>query len=450
MHCGETYVLPAQAQRVVLGLQWEECHADTDLDIDVSCALLTPLGRVVDTVFARHPVYCYAHESVAVQFFEDPSTAPFAPQLRLCPAFLFSTLPFFTHSEKPFTIHLFFPAHTAPLDGSADKAGLEPAWMTFAGLWMLGDNHQVSVDLRALPAKVRCVCVALTLSLTQREHLGMLQSACCRLLLDPRAAPLEQAGADVVEPGTELCRFAMGCQPLYRKNGVVLARLERVAARENPDGTCTPATWKFVAMGCALQGTTPIVASQELSRLAAPALNSKPRKAPPRDSTSAGAGAGTDKKEENEKEATKEEATKEGETEEEGLPSEDLLPVDENGEIDYSKVPEVKLFEVCDSEALQSAMLVPIDVTNGPSGSGAVPGAGLSSSARMPARAPAPQPSFSASVSRSMRRLIGGQSQEPPRSAPQRSVPQRQPPPPPPQRQGQGPRTSGKDSCCVM
>ena len=82
----------AQGQRVVLGLQWEECHADTDLDIDVSCALLTPLGRVVDTVFARHPVYCYAHESVAVQFFEDPSTAPFAPQLRLCPAFLFSTL----------------------------------------------------------------------------------------------------------------------------------------------------------------------------------------------------------------------------------------------------------------------------------------------------------------------------------------------------------------------
>ena len=29
--------------------------------------------------------------------------------------------------------------------------------MTFAGLWMLGDNHQVSVDLRALPDKVRCV-----------------------------------------------------------------------------------------------------------------------------------------------------------------------------------------------------------------------------------------------------------------------------------------------------
>lgn len=83
MHCGETFLLPAQAQRVVLGLQWEESHADTDLDIDVSCALLTPLGRVVDTVFARHPVYCYAHESVAVQFFEDPTTAPFAPQPRL-------------------------------------------------------------------------------------------------------------------------------------------------------------------------------------------------------------------------------------------------------------------------------------------------------------------------------------------------------------------------------
>ena len=311
--------------------------------------------------------------------------------------------------------------------------------MTFAGLWMLGDNHQVSVDLRALPAKVRCVCVAFTLSLTQREHLGMLQSVCCRLLLDPRAAPIERTGDDVIEPGTELCRFAMGCQPLYRKNGVVLARLERVVARQ-PDGTLAQIAWKFVAMGCPIQGTTPIVASQELSRLAAPALNKKPRRSPVRGGSATTAATAeedeTDKKEKEEK--TVEEA-------EEGVaPSEELLPVDESGEIDYSKVPEVRLFEECDEEALRSTVLVPIDVTNGPSGAAAGPsgcGSGLSSSARVPAA----QPSVAVSVSRSMRRLIGGQAQEPPRPTPlQRQPPQRQPPPPP------SSRPSGKDSCCVM
>lgn len=315
--------------------------------------------------------------------------------------------------------------------------------MTFAGLWMLGDNHQVSVDLRALPDKVRCVCVAFTLSLTQREHLGLLQSVCCRLLLDPRAAPIERAGDDVIEPGTELCRFAMGCQPLYRKNGVVLARLERVLA-PGPDGTPAPGAWQFVAMGCPIQGTTPIVASQELSRLAAPALNKKPRRAPVRDNdTAAPAPAGDEKADE-----------KAGE---EGVPSEELLPVDESGEIDYSKVPVVRLFEECDAEARRSTVLVPIDVTNGPLGAPAAPSgtssssssmssSSMSSSVRVPARV-APQPSVAASLSRSMRRLMGGQPQEPPQPSPQRPAPpQRQPPrAPPPQA-----RPSGKDSCCVM
>lgn len=307
--------------------------------------------------------------------------------------------------------------------------------MTFAGLWMLGDNHQVSVDLRALPAKVRCVCVAFTLSLTQREHLGMLQSVCCRLLLDPRAAPIERAGDDVVEPGTELCRFAMGCQPLYRKNGVVLARLERVVARQ-PDGTPAPAAWKFVAMGCPIQGTTPIVASQELSRLAAPALNKKPRRPPVRDGTAPAEPA----------------APADGRAEQasaEGAPSEELLPVDESGEIDYSKVPEVTLFEACDAEALRSTVLVPIDVTNGPLGASAGPSSSGSSGSAVRAAPPPQQLSMAESLSRSMRRLIGGQPQEPPRSAP---PPMRQPPPArqPPQRPPPQPRPSGKDSCCVM
>ena len=34
MRCGETYRLPDEAKRIVLGLQWEECRLDDDVDVD--------------------------------------------------------------------------------------------------------------------------------------------------------------------------------------------------------------------------------------------------------------------------------------------------------------------------------------------------------------------------------------------------------------------------------
>ena len=90
MHCGETYLLPPQARRIVIGLSWEAVKGTrerrgraVDLDVDASCTLLSTRGSVVDTVYARHPAYCPARDVQAVHFYEDPNEAPFAPPLCL-------------------------------------------------------------------------------------------------------------------------------------------------------------------------------------------------------------------------------------------------------------------------------------------------------------------------------------------------------------------------------
>ena len=139
---------------------------------------------------------------------------------------------------------------------------------------MLGDNHQVSVDIGALPDMVQCVCVVFSAPLTQMQHIGMLQSICCRLLLDPRGNAITRQTPDgerVNEPGTELCRFSMGSSTLERKNAVALARLERVVSLR-ADGTRQHDGWRFVAMGNPIQGSTSRVAAQQVTFLAEPRL----------------------------------------------------------------------------------------------------------------------------------------------------------------------------------
>ena len=91
MHCGETYLLPSEAQRVVLGLQWEEHSLDDDIDVDVSCTVLTPRGNFIDTIYTQHPVFT-TKGVPAVQFYEDPSMSPIYPQLRLSSSAI--TVPF--------------------------------------------------------------------------------------------------------------------------------------------------------------------------------------------------------------------------------------------------------------------------------------------------------------------------------------------------------------------
>lgn len=82
MRCGDVYDIPAEAKHVILGLQWQEFRLDDDIDIDASCTLLTPGGTLVDTVYSRHPQFSCQGVPV-IQFYEDPASAPFAPQLRL-------------------------------------------------------------------------------------------------------------------------------------------------------------------------------------------------------------------------------------------------------------------------------------------------------------------------------------------------------------------------------
>ena len=200
-----------------------------------------------------------------------------------------------------------------PVDGSADKGGMQ-GWLSFGGLWMLGDDHQVSLDLDALPPHVSCVCVAFTLIITHTQHAGMLESVCCRLLLDPRAEAIGLGTAHAIEAGTELNRFAMGCQFLGPCHGVVLGRLERVV-EPRPDGSFEQIAWKFVAMGRPLQAPTPGLASREISDMAAPWLQHE-------HGGVGGVGSG------------------------------------------HSSAHK-KLFEQCDEESIANTVMVPIDVTYG-------------------------------------------------------------------------------------
>ena len=148
-------------------------------------------------------------------------------------------------------------------------------------------------------------------------------------------------GERVKEPGTELCRFAMGCQTLVRKSSVALARLERVVTMR-PDGTRQHDAWKFIAMGNPIKGSTPRVVAKEISFLADPKLKLL-------ETRNRGAdGQYHDDEAERAKLAA----------------AERDLPKDENGRIDYSRYPLTRLFEESDTECCTNAFSTPIDVTN--------------------------------------------------------------------------------------